>query len=922
MNKEGRLIAHPALTENAVDLLDSLVGQAALVDGEGRIVAVNRDWWSFALSNEYVDSVDQQGFGLGSNYLDICETASGACSDGAGRVAVGLRDVLSGRLENFSFEYPCHSPRQKRWFKCLIRRFPSAGATGPLALVLHVDVTEQVQGAIESEMDYHRLHALSEEIGAGWWQIDLVDETIHIGARLARNVGLAGYTILPLSDWTSHILASGRHAFEDFLDAASSGADKSATCKINFRDFGKGRVHLSLIGRKIETGTRGRERIEGFAIDTTAQAEAYKVLDARDQRFNRVMDVMPFRIAYYDVSLTCRYANAEYRRGMTWIDGDVVGLHAKKLLGSSAFEIMAPRMRKALSGEQVTMEEDLVMADGSAFRAAVTYMPNAGLDGEVPGFYAIIHDVGGFKDREDVLRAAELAALHANERMELAADAANIAIWDFDIVGNRLHWDDRMYRMYGVSEAEFSGAYEAWENALLPEDRERIVSEVWTCIESGEDLHGEFQITRGDGEVRTLTVNAIVLKDAAGNPLRMVGANADVTEKRQLEERLRRSERLEAVGRLTAGIAHDFNNVLQIISGNSQLLEASAAASGEPDRSVSDQIAAIVSAVDHGAALTERLLAFSRQDSLTPRLTDLCVLVDETSGLLRGALGRSIEFAVRAGGAVPRVMVDPQRFGTAIINLAMNARDAMPGGGRLEIEIAHRSFDAPPAVVGEPMAPGPFVVVSMRDTGGGIDPAILQRVVEPFFTTKNAGEGSGLGLSMVYGFVRQSGGYMSIDSEPGKGTSISLYFPEANKTAEPERPAQPKETADGPLTGRILLVEDDPDVQAIPAAMLRKQGFEVVAVSDGAAALEAMERDRFDLLFTDMVLPGGLTGGELAEAAEQRQPGIRVLFTSGYSDLFANPAEGLVVGENLLRKPYRRAELLKCVRDLIDGGAS
>ena len=386
-------------------------------------------------------------------------------------------------------------------------------------------------------------------------------------------------------------------------------------------------------------------------------------------------------------------------------------------------------------------------------------------------------------------------------------------------------------------------------------------------------------------------------------------------EHRRVEAKLHEAQKMEAVGQLTGGVAHDFNNLLAIINGNLEMIEMA----GGGNSAIRTNAANALAAVERGSALTHRLLAFSRRQSLVPRNTDLGLLVSDISEMLRRALGETIDLRIRIGDGLWLVLVDPHQLESAILNLALNARDAMPDGGVLDIAVenTHVGADAPQVPGGGPV--GDCVSLTVSDTGKGISPDHLHHVFEPFFTTKEVGKGSGLGLSMVYGFVEQSKGHIAITSEVGRGTAVSMRFPRCCGGKHESG------TADGPALfagqegERILVVEDEASVRSITADILRREGYTVVEASDGFEALERLKEGRYNLLFTDVVLPKGLSGIDVAVKAEILHPGLKVLFTTGYARnevMFSDRADG---PHNVIPKPYRRLALLGKIRDILDG---
>ncbi|MBW8743009.1 MAG: PAS domain S-box protein [Sphingomonas sp.] len=388
-------------------------------------------------------------------------------------------------------------------------------------------------------------------------------------------------------------------------------------------------------------------------------------------------------------------------------------------------------------------------------------------------------------------------------------------------------------------------------------------------------------------------------------------------ELRSNEEALRQSQKMEAVGQLTGGIAHDFNNLLQVIIGNLEALQRNL-----PTGSTRLQRAAAnaMAGAQRAASLTQRLLAFSRRQPLNPRPVDPNALVGNMSDLLHRTLGETISIETVRGAGVWRIEVDPTGLEAAILNLAVNARDAMPDGGRLTIETSNAYLDEAYTRTHSEVAPGQYVVICISDTGTGMDEATVTQAFEPFFTTKPVGQGTGLGLSQVYGFVKQSGGHLKIYSEIGEGTTIKLYLPRLDSPVEDEIEASPQVAPEGSSAEAILVVEDDADVRAQSVEALGELGYRVLQAADGPAALRLLQREaHVDLLFTDVVLPSGLTGAQVAAEAREIQPAIKVLFTTGYARNAIVHNGRLDAGVHLITKPYSFADLAAKVRDVLDG---
>ncbi len=387
----------------------------------------------------------------------------------------------------------------------------------------------------------------------------------------------------------------------------------------------------------------------------------------------------------------------------------------------------------------------------------------------------------------------------------------------------------------------------------------------------------------------------------------------DVTDIKVMSERLSQSQRLEAVGQLTGGIAHDFNNLLTVVLGGADTLADDNSLSGE----ASEMVQMIATAAERGAELTHRLLAFARRQPLEPRSIDLAERLRGLKALFERALGEHIALVMDSPEGEFLAEVDPGQYDNALLNLAINARDAMPKGGTLTIEVATATFDEAYVTAHTEVLPGAYIVTSVTDSGEGIPHEDLGRLFDPFFTTKEMGQGSGLGLAMVWGFVKQSGGHVTVYSEPGHGSSFKIYIPAATSPAAPATRATPSPT-ELVGTGNILLAEDDVLVRRFATDRLRSRGYEVVEAGSGPEALEALNSmDQVDLLFTDVIMPGGMTGRELADAVLERRPGTPILYSSGYTENVVLHHGRLDQGVQLLTKPYSALQLLQRVNELI-----
>jgi nitrogen-specific signal transduction histidine kinase/CheY-like chemotaxis protein len=390
----------------------------------------------------------------------------------------------------------------------------------------------------------------------------------------------------------------------------------------------------------------------------------------------------------------------------------------------------------------------------------------------------------------------------------------------------------------------------------------------------------------------------------------------DMTERLAIEARQRRSQRLEAIGQLTGGIAHDFNNLLTVIIGNLELLQMQV----PEDNPLAQRLHSARRAALRGATLTAQLLAFARRQPLNAQTFDMNECIGETMRMLRRTLGENIAIELRPASDLWPTYADQTQFESALVNLALNARDAMPQGGLLVVETSNATVDEELADRGIDIPPGDYTMLVVSDTGAGMAPEVLTRVFEPFFTTKAPGKGTGMGLSMVFGFASQSNGGVKIYSEPGLGTTVRLYLPRAEATLAIDDKLTTRLLLERARDGECILVaEDNPDVRGVVAEQLSELGYRVVEADGGDAALELLRTgEAVNLLFSDVVMAGGLSGAELARAAHALRPGLRVLLTSGFA-LATLERRGGDTGWPLLTKPYRRFDLAMKVRSVLDG---
>ncbi|CAO3410214.1 response regulator [Azospirillum largimobile] len=538
------------------------------------------------------------------------------------------------------------------------------------------------------------------------------------------------------------------------------------------------------------------------------------------------------------------------------------------------------------------------------------------------------------------MRQAEQALRRSEERQALILGQLPIVLYTAELTPGIpfRYLSDTAQSVLGCPAARFVEDSRFWESGLHPDDRNRVLRQLESIHDTGLTTV-EYRWRCPDGSERHLLDQAVVVRDEDGRPAELFGTILDVTETRQAQRQLAHAQKMEMVGQLTGGIAHDFNNMLMVVIGSLERLVPSLADDPKAAKRAEMALQAALRCSD----MTRRLLTFARRQQLHPEPVDLGALVAGMGELMERTLGGGVGIAIEAPAADAEPLwtasVDRSQAESALLNLVINARDAMPGGGTLRIRTENARFGDTQSAHGMSVPAGDYILLSVSDSGCGMPPEVLERAFEPFFTTKEVGKGTGLGLAMIHGFVKQSGGLIDIDSSPGVGTTFRLYLPRA--AVDAAHGAVPDDDgADEAFAGRgetVLVVDDDADVRAVAVQAVGALGYRVLEADGAEAALTLLDRQPVDLLFTDIVMPGGLNGRELAREGLRRHPSLRVLFASGYANGTsapepeagaATPADdgtdpGAVLGAVLSRaetlaKPYRDGDLARALRRALD----
>ncbi|MFK7744112.1 MAG: PAS domain-containing protein [Roseobacter sp.] len=519
----------------------------------------------------------------------------------------------------------------------------------------------------------------------------------------------------------------------------------------------------------------------------------------------------------------------------------------------------------------------------------------------------------------------KLNLAQAVQTLEIAQHAGGIGIWSYDLKTKKVTWDDTNKKLHGITLDSASGRFEDWEKVVHPDDLELAKTQFEKSIETGQPYEIVYRVILPNGAIRTLKGHAVLTTGHNGMDDRVVGTNIDLTPILEKEKELNEtksiavhSQKLDIVGKLSGGVAHDFNNLLAIVQGNLEFLLQDESERKLPEAERLDILTSAISATRRGGELTRSMLAFARKSRLDPQRVQLNDIVRETENWIARAIPSSIQIDTSLQHAIWPLKLDLASVQSALVNVIVNARDAMPSGGKLTIETSNLRIDEEYAeLLEESVLHGRYVMLAVTDTGTGIDPEILPNVFEPFVSSKPMSLGSGLGLSMVEGFARQSGGFVKIYSEIGVGTCVKMFFPitmdEADLSADA---ARNKKTKKEPSSeGRILVAEDQIEVLAVIVRSLKSAGYDVDAAPNGDQAFEMFKGDdAYDLLLTDVVMPGNLLGPDLAKACRELRPELPVVFMSGYASEATVHGNGLRPDDIRLMKPVPQSELLHTIK--------
>ncbi len=652
--------------------------------------------------------------------------------------------------------------------------------------------------------------------------------------------------------------------------------------------------------------------IVSVGLDITERKRAEAALHESQSLLRAIIDAIPATVSVKDLAgryvLVNAHLAADVGRPIEWFDGKSIA----DIYPEDYVRKIQERDRLVVETGQTQRfyELDYRDAEGAVSSWIGIRAPIRDVDGGIRYVVSVGLDI---TDR----RRSELALEESERRFRHLVESTDVVPYSWDIDARRyLYLGPQIERILGIR-PEALGDEADWLALVAPEDRGRVQQEAASFHASPRDHYMEYRLVRPDG--RVIWVRDVMKVERRDDGRRIgFGFVLDITDSKNRELQLAQAQKMEAVGKLTGGVAHDFNNLLTVILGSLELIELSMPK--DPQNLTRVRLAS--EAARRGSELTQRLLAFARQQMLMPRRVELNDHVAQMGELLRRTLGAGIAVRMQLASDLWSLRVDPAWLESTILNLAVNARDAMPNGGTLTIETANRQLSEATVVDGTEIAPGRYVALFVSDTGIGMTPEVVGRAFDPFFTTKPTGKGTGLGLSMVYGFVKQSGGHIRIYSEAGVGTAVKIYLPTTDWTEAAGEEARDAHSDSPRGRETVLVVEDDESVRQTVVAMLQSLGYQVLTAADGMSALKILEaKGKVDLLLTDVIMPGKLNGPALASEAVKQRPTLRVLYMSGYTENAFGPDGAQSAEIDWLAKPFTKADLARKIRRLLDVGS-
>lgn len=662
--------------------------------------------------------------------------------------------------------------------------------------------------------------------------------------------------------------------------------------------------------RLVENFADGLVTIEGTIMDISERKQAETALRESEERLRTAMQAASMGAWEWDAATNCTTWDENFKNLLGVSQAESAGSPEgvlRYIIPEDRAKFLEAVQRCSATGERYELEFRICRPDGAIRWISDQGRPTLDDSGRVLRFRGVAQDVTERRHAERALRESE-------ERLHLALETAELGVWEWCPDTDSFYLDERECKLLGVTPETAPKTSVEFIQFVHPEDREIVLEAVRRAFRTGESSAGEVRVRLPDGNYRWLASSGRIVRDASGKLEVVRGITLDLTHRRKLEEQLRLSQKMEAIGQLAGGVAHDFNNLLTVIRGHTELILDGAAGNPELERNAT----AVQEAARRAASITQQLLAFSRRQVLQPRALEISQVVRKSTELLRRLIQSNIDLQMETAREPLWIQADSSQLEQVLMNLVVNARDAMPTGGTLKLTSERVPAGSPTIRSQANMPDVNYALLTVRDTGVGMDAFTQAHIFDPFFTTKETGRGTGLGMSMVYGIVKQSNGWIFVESEPDKGSAFHLFFPETEAPSEIETP---KPSRSGKPIGKetILIAEDQEGVRTLAVDFLTSLGYTVLAAENGESALEMAERQTapIHLLLTDAMMPR-MSGLALSRRLRERRPAIKVLFISGYAT-DASALEGIgMQNEPFLQKPFSMDELARKVRVLLD----
>ena len=883
-------------------VLHSIPAHVAVLDREGVIVAVNEAWRQFAVLNEMAGT----RFGVGENYITMCESATGECSDEAQSVAAGIRGVLRGELGEFMLDYPCHSPTTSRWFRLMVA--PLGGASREGAVVMHINITGPQQAAealreaeVLARESQRRLTFALEAANIGDWSLDLKTNRAH---RSLRHDECFGYTEL-LPEWTydtflAHVDPQDRAQVDACFQAALM---KEGEYNIEFRTRWKDEsLHwLWTRGRFTFAPDGSPERVAGIVVDITERKNAEEAVARALERLTEAQRIAAIGDWEYEI--------ATERIGWSAQVFAIIGRdpalgtpqsmeELERHFDRASVAVQAEHVAAAIATRERQVYELVARRpDGTSTFIEVVALPRIGHHGEVSGLYGTIQDISDRKRAEEV-----------REQLASIVSSSDDAIIGENMQSFITSWNRGAQRIFGYTAEEIVGRSIL---EIIPDDRRGDERHIIEQVRRGVGLeHFETVRRRKDGQLIEVSITASPIRDASGAIVGVSKVARDISERKRLEAQFLRVQRVESIGTLAGGIAHDLNNVLQPIMLSLEMLR---------EKFIDEESEEILSVIErsamHGADMVKQVLTFAKGVDGARLDVDVGVLLRDLEKMARDTFLKAIDVRAQIAPDLWHVDGDPTQLHQVLLNLSVNARDAMPHGGSLGLNAENVDLDAHYSGLNPEARVGPYVCIRVVDTGEGIPQDMLDKIFDPFFTTKEVGKGTGLGLSTSQAIVKSHGGFMRVYSEPGHGTTFTVYLPARVEVSESSEPA----SIDMPR-GRgelILVVDDEPSVREITRRTLEVFGYRTLLAGDGAEAVALFARRDAEIaaVLVDMTMPI-MDGPATIRVLQKMSPAVRIIGASG---LDAGDQVAMLGVKHFLSKPYSASVLLKTLREVIEG---